>query len=48
MATWVLGDSLDRNLDLSVSGAYLKVPLALRFQSWADRDLMLPRLRAEA
>jgi hypothetical protein len=47
MATWVLGDSLDRNLNLSVSGAYLKVPLALRFQSWADRDLMLPRLRVQ-
>lgn len=46
IATWTIGDSLDRPLPVSRSGRYLKVPRFHRFLPWDYRDLMLPRLRA--
>jgi hypothetical protein len=46
--TWTLGDSLDRDLSLSINGKYLRVPRLHRFMPWSKRGLMLPRLRAKS
>lgn len=44
LATWTAGDSLDRDLEITLNGTYKTVPRLDRFMPWADRDLLLPRL----